>query len=231
MMSELDYGLVLAAWLTGLAGGSGHCIGMCGGILGALGLGYKRGLEGSLLLFCAHAGRIAGYALAGALAGFAGAAIVATAFGPDAVRLMRFLAAGLILLIGLKLLLGLPLLAGIEKLGGRAWRRIAPVFRGLLPARSPGRALLVGLFWGWLPCGLVYAQLSVAAASGSALTGAVLMVAFGLGTSVSLSVLSVLLQSLGIARLPRQLSGALLILFAVWTALPLLTAMSPTMNH
>ena len=57
------------------------------------------------------------------------------------------------------------------------------------------------------------------------------MLAFGLGTSVSLSVLSVLLQSLGIARLPRQLSGALLIMFAVWTAFPLLTAMSPSMNH
>lgn len=229
-MSEFNLGLVLAAWLTGLAGGSGHCIAMCGGIVGALGIGQRAGLSGTLTLLCAHAGRIVGYALAGGTAGLLGAAIVSGLFGPDAVVLMRFVAAALLLLIGLQLLLGRSLLTGIERAGGRLWKRISPAFRRLLPVRGPGQALIAGLLWGWLPCGLVYAQLSVAAASGSAPAGAVLMMAFGLGTSVSLSVMSVLLQSLGMSRLPRQISGALLILFAVWTVAPFLLPSTQSMH-
>jgi hypothetical protein len=48
------------------------------------------------------------------------------------------------------------------------------------------------------------------------------MGSFGLGTIVSLSAVNVLLHSLGIGRVPRQAGGLLLILFAVWTVLPLL---------
>ena len=93
--------------------------------------------------------------------------------------------------------------------------------RGLLPPQTPLRALAVGALWGWLPCGLVYAQLTVAAASGGALTGALVMASFGLGTVLALSVLSTLLHSIGLGRLPRQASGALLLVFGLWTALPL----------
>lgn len=219
-MSDFGMGLVLAAWLTGLAGGSGHCVAMCGGIVGALGVGQHAGLRGTLMVLCAHLGRIAGYAIAGGIAGLAGAALVESLVGPDQIVLLRFAAAVLILLIGLQLLLGARLLAGIERAGGRIWRHVAPVLRRLLPVRSPGHALAVGLLWGWLPCGLVYAQLAVAAASGGAPAGAAMMIAFGLGTSVSLSMISVVLQSLGMSRLPRRLSGALLILFAAWTIAP-----------
>ena len=53
------------------------------------------------------------------------------------------------------------------------------------------------------------------------------MGSFGIGTIVSLSAVSVLLHSLGMARMPRQASGALLILFAIWTVLPLLQGPAP----
>jgi sulfite exporter TauE/SafE len=102
------------------------------------------------------------------------------------------------------------------------WRRLAPLLKPLLPPRDPLRALAVGALWGWLPCGLVYAQLSVAAAAGGALRGALAMAVFGLGTSVGLTALSALLQSLGLARLPRQAAGMLLVLFGVALLLPLL---------
>ena len=92
----------------------------------------------------------------------------------------------------------------------------------LLPVRSPSHAFLFGLIWGWLPCGLVYAELAVATASGGPITGALVMGSFGVGTAVSLSAVSVLLHSLGIAKMPRQASGALLILFSIWTVLPFL---------
>lgn len=223
-MTEFDVGLVIAAWLVGLAGGSGHCIGMCGGIVGALGVGQGSGWSGLVRLAAAHLGRISSYALAGALVGFVGVTFVAGIFGPNGILVMRVAAAVLIFAIGLQLLLGRPLLTRLEQAGSRIWRVLAPQMQRLLPPRDPLRAFGVGTLWGWLPCGLVYSELAVAAASGGPITGALVMSSFGVGTIVSLSAVSVLLHSLGIARMPRQASGALLILFAIWTVLPLLQA-------
>lgn len=228
-MPELDAGLIVAAWLTGLAGGSGHCVGMCGGIVGALGVRQSAGWRGTSITLAAHAGRVIGYAIAGAIVAFFGATLVRSIAGSDALPVLRIAAAVLVLVIGLQLLLGRALLTRVERGGAHIWRRLAPTFRRLLPPRDPTGALAVGVLWGFLPCGLVYAELAVAATSGSALQGALLMIAFGFGTSVSLSILSVLLQSLGIGRLPRQASGVLLILFAIWTVVPLLS-MSPSMH-
>ena len=221
-MSEFDLGLVVAAWLTGLAGGSGHCIGMCGGIIGALGVGQGRGWSAFIRLAAAHLGRVSSYALAGALAGLAGAAVVTGLLGPFGITALRMAAAALIFAIGMQLLLGRSLLTRLEQAGSRFWRLLAPQMQKLLPPRDPLRAYGVGALWGWLPCGLVYAELAVAAVSGGPIVGAVVMSSFGVGTIVSLSVVSVLLHSLGIAKLPRQVSGALLILFSVWTVLPLI---------
>ena len=224
-MSEFDIGMLLAAWLTGLAGGSGHCIGMCGGIVGALGVGQGSGASGFVRLLAANLGRIGSYAVAGAIIGFGGATIAGGLMGATGLTVLRIGAAVLIFAIGLQLLLGRPLLTRLEQAGARSWRLLAPLLTKLLPPRNPARALAVGALWGWLPCGLVYAQLAVAGTSGSAITGALVMVAFGLGTIVSLSAVSVLLMSLGIARLPRQAAGVLLVLFAVWTVMPVLQGM------
>jgi len=221
-MTDFDFGLMLAAWLTGLAGGSGHCIGMCGGILGALGVGQGAGWRGLLLTTAAHLGRITSYAIAGAVVGGLGAGIIIGLFGESGIVVLRTLAALLILAIGLQLLLGRSLLVGLELGGSRIWRLIAPQMHKFLPPRDPLRAFGVGALWGWLPCGLVYAELAVAAAAGGPATGALVMVCFGLGTLVGLSLLGALLNALGLGRMPRQVSGVLLVLFAVWTVLPLI---------
>lgn len=221
-MTEFDLGLLFAAWLTGLAGGSGHCIGMCGGIVGALGVGQGGGWHGLLRLAAAHIGRVTSYALAGLLVGFAGASFAVVVLGPRGLSALRLLAAGLIFAIGLQLLLGRPLLTRLEQAGSSFWRLLAPQMRRLLPPRDPMRAFGVGALWGWLPCGLVYSQLAVAAASGGPVAGALVMSSFGFGTIVSLSAVNVLLHSLGIGRVPRQAGGLLLILFALWTVLPLI---------
>jgi hypothetical protein len=221
-MADLDAALLLAAWLTGLAGSGGHCLGMCGGIVGALGIGQRPGLAGFAVLSAAHAGRVLSYSAAGALAGLIGATAVTTVFGAHGLVVLRIAAAVLIGAIGVQLLLGRALLAPLERAGAVVWRRLAPLLKPLLPPRDPLRALAVGALWGWLPCGLVYAQLSVAATAGGALQGGLVMAVFGLGTSVGLTALAALLQSLGLARLPRQASGALLVLFGVALLLPLL---------
>jgi sulfite exporter TauE/SafE len=221
-MAEPIGALALAAWLTGLAGGSGHCLGMCGGIVAALGVRRTADLRGYAIAAAAHAGRVLGYSAAGALAGALGAGVLGGLFGTSGLGALRIAAAVLVLVVGVQLLSGRPLLMPLERLGARFWRRIAPLVRGLLPPRDPLRALALGALWGWLPCGLVYAQLTVAAASGGALPGAIVMAAFGLGTTVSLSLLSALLLSLGLGRLPRQASGALLFVLGVWMLMPLM---------
>lgn len=221
-MTDFDVGLVLAAWLTGLAGGGGHCIGMCGGILGALGVGQGKGWRGILLTTTAHFGRITSYSIAGALVGALGAGLIGSVFGASGVVILRSVAAVLIFSIGLQLLFGRPLLRRLEQGGARFWRMLAPQMQKLLPPRDPIRAFGVGALWGWLPCGLVYAQLAVAAASGSPVAGAIVMGFFGLGTIVSLSILGTLMHAIGLGRVPRQASGALLVLFAIWTVMPLI---------
>ncbi|HMB72889.1 MAG TPA: sulfite exporter TauE/SafE family protein, partial [Gammaproteobacteria bacterium] len=147
-------------------------------------------------------------------------------FGSSGILVLRVAAAGLIFAIGIQLLLGRSMLRQLERAGARFWHVLAPQMRRLLPPRNPLRAFGVGALWGWLPCGLVYAELAVAAAAGSAAAGALVMAFFGLGTIVGLSVLGTLLHAIGLGRVPRQASGAILVLFAIWTVVPLIQSAS-----
>ena len=73
-------------------------------------------------------------------------------------------------------------LARLESLGAWLWRRIQPYSARFLPADTPAKAFALGTLWGWLPCGLVYSLLATALLSGGAGGGALVMLAFGLGT-------------------------------------------------
>jgi sulfite exporter TauE/SafE len=70
----------------------------------------------------------------------------------------------------------------LEKAGARLWQHIEPLGRRFLPVQGSGQAFMLGLVWGWLPCGMVYAVLALALAGGSVLYGGRVMLAFGLGT-------------------------------------------------
>ena len=181
MLSGLEQGL--AAFLVGLLGGV-HCVGMCGGIVGTLTLGLPVGVRSRAPCLLPYQltynlGRIAGYGLAGALLGGLGqAAFLALPLQ----RGLYFIAALFMLLLGLYLAGWWPGFARLEGLGTGLWRRIEPLGRRLLPIRSLGQALGVGFVWAWIPCGLVYSVLIWALAAGSAVQGALLMLAFGLGT-------------------------------------------------
>ena len=110
------------------------------------------------------------------------------------------------------------LLAPVEALGRPLWTRIQPLARRFLPARSPAQALGVGLMWGFLPCGLVYSMLGLALLSGSPSSGALIMVAFGLGTLPNLLLAGMLLTRLrGLTRHPmlRRAAGLLVLGFGV----------------
>ena len=73
-------------------------------------------------------------------------------------------------------------MAPLEKLGSHFWRLIEPVGRRLLPVTSYPKAFSLGFIWGWLPCGLVYSTLALAATAADLVKTPMLMLAFGLGT-------------------------------------------------
>jgi uncharacterized protein len=170
-----------AVFLIGLLGGV-HCIGMCGGIVGALTLQTPRRARAWSMHLAYSAGRIASYATAGAIMGLiGGAGLMFNHILP--VQLLFYVLANLVL-IGLGLYLaGLNnRLARLESLGGWLWRRVQPYSVRFLPADTAVKAFALGTLWGWLPCGLVYSVLATALVSGSAARGASVMLAFGLGT-------------------------------------------------
>lgn len=182
--------LIVSALITGLIG-SVHCVAMCGGIVGALTVGgttrpaipirlHDAAAQSPRLLPLAYnGGRILSYTIAGALAGLAGAGLY------DGVALARVgnVIAGLFMIaLGLYLAAWWRGLAALEHLGAKLWHKIEPHGRALIPARTLKQGFALGMVWGWLPCGMVYTALAGALVSGDLLHGALVMLAFGLGT-------------------------------------------------
>lgn len=185
---------LLSALLAGLLGGV-HCVGMCGGIVAA----FSFRSDGTTPPFRLHVGynigRVLSYTLFGALAGALGASLNLLEIRPLQLSLY-VIAQGVMILLGLYLAGFNQWVLLFEKLGGVLWNRLQPAFKKLLPVKTLPGALLAGMAWGWLPCGLVYSILISAFAAGSATSGAALMLAFGLGTLPNL---------LGMALFARQI--------------------------
>lgn len=204
-----------ALFLVGLLGGT-HCVGMCGGIVGALTFG---GATRWSMHLAYNLGRIASYVLAGALAGALGAASLGLE-GQVPARLILYVLANLMLVaLGFYLIGVTQALAFTERAGQAIWRRLQPLTRRFLPATSVSQALPLGLLWGWLPCGLVYSALASALSAGSAERGALLMLAFGLGTLPNLLLAGILLARLNHfvkQRVVRLLSGLLVLGFGIY---------------
>jgi len=173
-----------------------HCIGMCGGIIGALTFSLPEKIRNNrwhLIPYVSayNFGRITSYTLAGALAGALGDNLIGLApqYGHFVLQL---LATTLMIGIGLYLAGWFPAFAKIEQLGKPIWKKLEPISQKLIPVKSPGHAYLFGLVWGWLPCGLVYTALIWSSTAGSAIDGALLMLAFGAGTLPTVMIAGIL---------------------------------------
>lgn len=197
---------LFSAFIIGLLG-SGHCIVMCGGITTMLTsalpqsnkydeqqilinnriVKINRNSKASLVVFY-NLGRITSYTFIGGIVGLTGS-IAAKNIGMPLMGLRMFSAIFMILL-GLYLGQWLMWLTRIEAAGKYIWRYISPLASKAIPVDSPLKALTLGAVWGWLPCGLVYSTLTWALASGNMLTGATIMLFFGLGTLPALLTLS-----------------------------------------
>jgi sulfite exporter TauE/SafE len=215
-------GPYVTAFLVGLLGGV-HCLTMCGGLASSLtlGLDQRRRRDPWRLLPLQvgyNLGRVAGYALAGALAGGLGAVLLQLDSLQLAQRTLYALAGVVMVLLGLYLGGWGQRLAYVERLGLRLWRRLAPLTRRFLPVRRLPQAVAIGLIWAWVPCGLVYSVLITAVSTGDPGRGAVLMLAFGAGTLPNL--LGIGLLAGAAARLAghrrwRQAAGLMVVGFGV----------------
>jgi sulfite exporter TauE/SafE len=206
-----------AALLVGLLGG-GHCAGMCGGIVGAVTVTLPGSKPKWPFLLSYNLGRIVSYTLAGVLAGAIGASSFFLEHVLPIEKILYALANVMLILLGLYLAGIWRVLTKLEAVGGKLWQRLQPWSRRLLPVRNIPQAALLGLLWGWLPCGLVYSVLVAAIATADPIKGGSLMLAFGLGTLPTLLAMGMTavqikawLQNIWV----RRISGLVVIAFGI----------------
>lgn len=225
----------LVSFLMGLFS-SVHCIGMCGSIIGTLTLSLKAEIRNkkSLLLpyvFNYNFGRIVSYTLAGALAGIIESLVTMPMGEITGYRLLQIFSAIIMASAGLYIAGWFPRFAYIEKAGTHFWKLIEPIGRRLIPVQSIHQAFLFGMVWGWLPCGLVYAALALAATSGSISNSALTMLFFGLGTLpavMSVGIMTGILTRLSRMQRFKQAVGLFMIILALFSALPWLNPLAFT---
>ena len=203
--------------MLGLLGGS-HCLIMCGGIGAALGMGVEPSSRYRILALF-QLGRVTGYSLLGGGLG----AVFSLFSGQSEFALMALRVASGLLLVSMGCYLsnwwrGLLVL---ERLGQGLWRLVQPLTRSLLPVRRTHHALLIGLCWALLPCGLIYTALAWSASAGNWLQSALLMFCFGLGTVPVMFATGALGER--VAALLRQqglrnVAAIILVSFGIWTS-------------
>jgi hypothetical protein len=162
--------------------------------------------------------RISSYTLAGALLGGISALAMQLVAIHQLQQVLLVFAGVFMILLGLYVGGWWRILLRVEQAGGVIWQRIEPLGRRFLPVRSVWHAFLLGLVWGWLPCGLVYSVLIWAMASGGPVQGGLLLLSFGLGTLPNLLAMGLFAATLSRwVRLPwvRWLAGGVIIGFGV----------------
>ena len=211
----LTISLLLSVFLGTLVNGW-HCALMCGGIAAAIEgpnnqvIRFQSPWKLFYLQLTMHLGRITSYTILGALAAWLGIYV----WQQEVLRIQRplFVISSLLLF-----LMGVRLLFRDQRknpkigqwLGSRLATNWAKYFGRL--GSSPAR-WFSGMLWGLVPCGLVYSVLPLAFLSGQTMTGALLMLAFGLGTLPNLlliSKFSAVIAQMGQAIWVRYLAAGL----------------------
>ncbi|BAZ38811.1 ferric reductase domain-containing protein [Calothrix sp. NIES-4101] len=184
----LDFWLIAT---LGFLGSFGHCIGMCGPLTAAFSLSgnkqnWQQQLQFHLLL---NFGRLLSYTLVGAAIGAIGSVLVASGqiagVGSELRRWMAIITGLLLIWFGLRqinpeLLPRVPFLHPF--LQASLHNRLnARMIKWSLKSTWWTPALL-GVTWGFMPCGFLYVAQIKAAETGNLFQGGLTMLAFGLGT-------------------------------------------------
>jgi hypothetical protein len=221
---------LVLAFVTGLISSFGHCLGMCGGIVAIYSarqpvLVMTGDARPSILarigtLSPLHVGRITTYTFLGALIGLAGSLLEQVGGLVGWQGIFSIIVGIAMIAIALSLMEVLPpIQVALASITGDA----SPMkrMRGLFGRRSLAATFGLGILWGFLPCGLVFAMLVVAASTQTPWGGALTMLAFGLGTVPTLlgfGLAANLLSPQLRGRL-QFFAGLLILLFAVQTIL------------
>jgi len=207
--------LLIAMFVAGATGSVTHCALMCGPLvlvqvaaLPVSGCARARIVAGARFPY--RLGRLISYGSLGTLAGAAGRGFShQLAGGAESATIFLLLAA--IVMASVAFRSGRPTRAGFLS----AWiARKAKSFLG----GGWWNGIRLGVVLGLLPCGLLYAALSVAASTANPMAGGTAMLAFCIGTMPSLVSIGTIGRSLGF-HLPARFSSMPIVLNATLLAL------------
>lgn len=205
------------ALATGFLGGFGHCVAMCGPLVGALGISAPPGIPARRALLpqlAYHMGRITTYGTIGAIMGLVGSFVNVAGRMAGLQDVVAVLAGLLMVAMGLGAALQSLWVKSAE---GRLAGRVLAAVRRLAGHEAPVRAYPLGLVLGFLPCGLSYSAFAAAAATGSPVAGMAIALAFGAGTLPALLLAGAVVSALSFrARgLLQRAGGGLVALLGV----------------
>ena len=213
----------IAMLMAGIAGGFGHCIGMCGPVVASCSISDPR--RGVLHHLLYNFGRVVTYTLLGALVGLTGS-FLGIASSISAIQKGVMALAGLaIVMMGMATADWLPFGRTITTSTPLmpAIRKVMSLFNG---QRSIGTYFPMGIVLGFLPCGLTYTALLAAARSAmeahdhfeGMMRGGLMMLLFGLGTTPALLFVGSLAGRIGEKSRIRfyRLASLIMICTGIW---------------
>jgi sulfite exporter TauE/SafE len=205
------------ALATGFLGGFGHCVAMCGPLVGALGISAPPGIPARRALLpqlAYHMGRVTTYGTIGAVMGLFGSFVNVAGRMAGWQDVVAVLAGLLMVAMGLGAALQSLWVKSAE---GRLAGRVLAAVRRVAGHEAPVRAYPLGLVLGFLPCGLSYSAFAAAAATGSPVAGMAIALAFGAGTLPALLLAGAVVSALSFrARgLLQRAGGGLVALLGV----------------
>ena len=223
ILMEAITGYYITAFLLGLFS-TVHCISMCGSIIGALTLSLPVQIRRSRrrmlpYVFYYNLGRLLSYSLAGIIVGLFSFTLTTQTNGHIIIKYTSMI---IMIAMGFYLAGWFPRFAKIEQVGAHIWKKLQPLGKKLIPVQTLSQACLLGMIWGWLPCGLVYAALAVAATSSQPIDASMVMLAFGAGTLpgvMSIGLFTEFLTSMARMKPLRRIAGISIIAISISTSL------------
>ncbi len=204
--------LATTALLMGLAGGP-HCVAMCGAACAGIGQSSKGVKHRSLWLF--QLGRLLGYSAMGSFAAMSMQGLGWLGINFAAIRPVWTMIHVAAALMGLMLVWRARQPVWIEKTARYIWTGV----RHFTGSHANGAPLVLGLAWTFIPCGLLYSALLVAALTSSPIEGASVMALFALGSGISLLAgpwLWLHLRRQGAGQWAIRIAGVLLFSMSTW---------------
>ena len=212
---------------SGLLGGFGHCIGMCGPVVATYSMSLKHRGIGPHLLYTL--GRITTYGILGGFTGLTGSFVRVIKPVETLQHIALGLAGAFMIIMALSLggWLPSPGTRGRGPVGRGDRKSVLPLISRfstfIAGARSTGAYFPMGLLLGFIPCGLLYTALISAAGAGADaasfaggfLRGMLMLILFGLGTTPAMFLLGGIISRKGEWLRKKFYRGSAVLMIAI----------------